>query len=144
MHKLIGSLYGLFVIVLISLIYIFFLAPVRNNNEFSPEFNSVVKELVNEMLIARYRPYRNVSLEDIFTEELRENLDDWFPFFVSEQRLYFVNRSYMRSLRYVGDNQWYVVVGITEGIFGNSFFIEVGITQQEDGHYKISFVGKDA
>lgn len=142
MYKIFAGLAVVFIILSI-ITYVCF--HVKDNENFDKEINNVVKDLVEQVIMVQYKTHSADTLEKIFTEELLQELEDFYPYFYRNESFYFVNRNYMRTLRRSEEDRWYVVVGIHEGLlFGDSFFLHIGIIQKEDGSYVISFIGKDA
>jgi len=135
----------LFSIVFVSTIAYFSLFHTRYNRNFESELNNAIINLVEQVINVQYRTHCEETLKKIFTEELLENYDDYHPHFFREES-FFVNRNFMESLHYRGDNEWSVSVGITEGGFlsGHSFFLHITVVKTEEGSYLIHVIGRDA
>ena len=120
----------------------------RQNRRFDRELNEAMIYLVETAISVQYSTHSAEKLQEILTEELFEKEVTYlFRGYVFENvSHYYVNRDYMRTMRYSGDNQWSVVVGMHEGglMSGYSFFLHVTIIKTESGSYRISFIGADA
>jgi len=78
---------------------------------------------------------------------MQEKLDDYFSDFFRETRLYYVNNRYMQLMLYEEEfNRWIIPLRVSEGFFlskdWDAYYIEVGISEQENGSYLISFIAK--
>jgi len=136
---------GIAVLLLLLSIVTFSLTRVKDNPSFDKEINTAVKALVDQVIMVKYKTHCFATLGEIFTEELVQNLDDYYPSFFSDETFYFVSNNYMHSLRQTEDNQWYVTVEVYERMtFDPHYFLAIGITKNEQGVYLISFIGKDA
>ena len=116
----------------------------RHNTNFERELNVAIINLVEQVIDIQYRTHCLESLELIFTEELMENYDDFHPHFFRNETFFFVNRNYMRTLYYLGEGRWDVIVRIHEGSLrtGNSFFLYLTIVRGENGSYMVDFIGR--
>ena len=121
----------------------------RHNKNHSKELNEAIINLVEQLIEVKYETHCTETLEKIFTEELLEIYDDIHPHFFREESFYFVNRTFMRSLYYLGDNQWSVIVRIHEGFFlsrtpERSFWLYITIIKTESGSYLINYIARNA
>jgi len=143
MYKIIAIIALIFAIL--PLFY-FIVFRIPRNNAFDRELNEAVISLVNQTVTVKFRTHCMETLEDIMTKELLERLENLYSDFFRDERFYFVNRNFMRTLTWFETgSHWGIQVGIYEGIFfDRSYFIEMHIIQNADKTYEISFIGKDA
>jgi len=144
MFKVFIALAMLFTVLSI-ISYAFFY--VKDNKAFDHELNVAVKSLVNKMMAVKFRTHDIDALAEILTEEMQEKLDDYFSDFFRETRLYYVNNRYMQLMLYEEEfNRWIIPLRVSEGFFlskdWDAYYIEVGISEQENGSYLISFIAK--
>ena len=141
MQKIFSRLAAVFILLVIIT---FWLSHVKDNNKVDKELNDAVKKLVGEVIRVQYKTHDEEALKEICTEELLENIEDYYYKFYRHELFYFINSNYMQTLRYSEySNKWHVTLRVREGIFsGESFYLYIGFTQQEDGSYLISSIGR--
>jgi hypothetical protein len=117
-----------------------------DNNGFDKDVNDAIKELVEQVITVKYKTHSQETMKDIFTDELLKNINNYWPDFFSKKQIYFISNNYMQTMHKIAtENQWYLTIGIREGLFfGEDYLIQIGIIQkEEDGSYVIFFIGKD-
>ena len=117
---------------------------VPSNPNFDREINIEMKKLVKQVIQVQYKTHNEETLKEIFTKEAQQKIQDSYNWFFKEETLYFVGNNYMSTLRYSEDKKkWGVSVKIREGILDDGHWLVINMIKDEDGKYKVSFVGVD-
>ena len=136
-------IWGIVIIVVFLLLVVFVSLDDSNNNHIEKERERTIKNLITQMMEVQYKTHDDDVLKEIFTEELRDNIEFYYPRFYKEKPFFFISNKYMNTLRYVpGTNKWYVLLRIYDGFNPiNSFYLEIGFTETEPESYLISHIG---
>ena len=118
---------------------------VPHNRNIDRELNRAIIDLVEQVTQVQYHTHCRETMEQIFTSHLLENYDNYHHDFFRDVRPVYVNRNYMRSMPYIGDGEWHVIVTIHEGRIwsGESFFLHIHVIETEEGSYQIHRIGRD-
>jgi len=132
------------VIGMVCLRVIFFLSktPVDHIEQ---ERERAIKNLVTQMIRVQYRTHDEDVLDEIFTEELQNKLDTYYPEFYKESWFRIIINNYMKTLRYSErNNEWWVILRIYDGLSPvNAFYLHIGFVEVESGIYLISSLAID-
>lgn len=104
-----------------------------------------MKNLVKQVIQIQYETHDEEMLKKIFTKEVQQNLEEYYPGFFKHEKIYFVKPNYIKSLRYYEyKREWGVSVEIQEGFFGDSFWVIINMVKADRENYVISFIAVDA
>ena len=131
-------------IVVVCLRVIFFLSSAPDEC-IEDERKKTIKNLVNQMIRVQYRTHDEDVLGEIFTEELQNKLDIYYPGFYKEDGFYIITNNYMKTLDYVEEsNEWWVILRVYDGLNPiNAFYLHIGFIEVESGTYVISSLAID-